>query len=434
MWCFIVPNLFNVNSSETYFHYSFFHSIIDSVTYRNKYPSIFAFTPSCVLFLFPSWSPPHLSPKLRPTTGARFTLLQNSILHIARFAQQMREENRQERDSRSCMIRWLNSMTTIVSNTATLYVRCELSNYDGNRSITITWDRIPPGATHVVHNGEDSSYLNTLEVALVGQHERWNSVAICVGQPPDRDQLLHLLMNHKDNYDSLRFSFMSGPKLSDYVRSLIGNITCHSFSLSVITDCGCYFYEDITKIINNSPNLKHLYITACHDKDENSVTGETLYNLLVKIVCDTSSPLATYNSNHTLSRVNSRHWDESIRDRKELDALLKLNDITNKDHVAKRKILKYHPNIDMVPLFDWNKEGEGERDLKALPYVIAWFERAQVVEEYGDNDGIATKKLSAMYQFAKAMPLLFVPASHTKKVSNNKRKRNKWSGGYLLLK
>ena len=99
-------------------------------------------------------------------------------------------------------------MTIMASNTATLYVRCDLSNYDGNRNITITWDYIPAGATRVVRDREDSSYLNILESALVNQHERWHSVAICVGQPPERDQLVHLLINHKHKYDECHISFL----------------------------------------------------------------------------------------------------------------------------------------------------------------------------------------------------------------------------------
>ena len=50
---------------------------------------------------------------------------------------------------------------------------------------------------------------------------------------------------------------------------------------------------------------------------------------------------------------------------------------------------------------------------KALPYVIAWFEKAEEAvageEEWSYN--IEERKLSAIYQFAQAMPLLFVPAS-----------------------
>ena len=77
-----------------------------------------------------------------------------------------------------------------------------------------------------------------------------------------------------------------------------------------------------------------------------------------------------------------------------------------------KKILKYHLHIDMEPFFEWNTEGEGERDLKALPYIMAWFERAK--EAVADDKGggasydIDERKLSVMYQFAQAMPLLFV--------------------------
>ena len=54
---------------------------------------------------------------------------------------------------------------------------------------------------------------------------------------------------------------------------------------------------------------------------------------------------------------------------------------------------------------------EGERDLKALPYVIAWFERAGEAvadDEEGGSYNIDEIKLSTIYQFAKAMPLMFV--------------------------
>ena len=80
-----------------------------------------------------------------------------------------------------------------------------------------------------------------------------------------------------------------------------------------------------------------------------------------------------------------------------------------------------------VVLYFSSEEG-GERDLKALPFVIAWFDRAReaVAGEPGRGHhlmyGIDERKLSAIYQFARAMPLLFVPTSHIKGESN-KRKR-----------
>ena len=101
-----------------------------------------------------------------------------------------------------------------------------------------------------------------------------------------------------------------------------------------------------------------------------------------------------------------------------------MNKNTNKSHVVIKKILKYHSNIDMEQLFEWDSE-EGEQNLKALPYVISWFDRAKVtvatnaeVNDEDDGDSadsdneeesynIDGKKLSAIYQFAMAMPTLF---------------------------
>ena len=139
-----------------------------------------------------------------------------------------------------------------------------------------------------------------------------------------------------------------------------------------------------------------------------------------KLLCNATSICHTYSSNHTLEKVVFTHQNPS-----KLDSLLDLNEGTNKINVAIKKILKFHPNIVMEPLFEWNMEGEGERDLKALPYVVASFNRAEQAVE-GDEEGgsynIDERKLTSIYQFAKAMPLLFVPAPHDKE-GDNKRKR-----------
>ena len=120
-----------------------------------------------------------------------------------------------------------------------------------------------------------------------------------------------------------------------------------------------------------------------------------------------------------------------------------MNEDANKSNVAIKKILKYHPNIDMEPLFEWDAE-DGEQNLKALPYVISWFDRAKVTvaanaegDDEGDGDSSADSddeeesynidrnKLSAIYQFAMAMPTLFVPASHNEGGNKNSKKKQK---------
>ena len=139
------------------------------------------------------------------------------------------------------------------------------------------------------------------------------------------------------------------------------------------------------------------------------------------LLCNMTSINSIYSSNHTLEKL----W-LPLLSQQNLDSLLKLNEGTNKSHVAIKKIIQYQPNIDMEPLFEWNMEGEGERDLKALPYAVAWFNTARGAvagNEGGESYNNDAKKLSAVYQFAKAMPLLFVPAPHIKG-ENNKRKRD----------
>ena len=166
--------------------------------------------------------------------------------------------------------------------------------------------------------------------------------------------------------------------------------------------------------LSNNTSLKTLEFGLHFGTPISSRGIEAIGNL----VCDKSSIESIYSSNHTLQHVDlsSSH----------LDYLLYLNKSTNNSHVAIKKILKYHPNIDMEPLFEWNMEGEGERDLKALPYVVAWFDRAgEAVADAGveESYNIDETKLTAMYQFAKAMPLLFVPFPHAKG-GDNKRKRD----------
>ena len=71
----------------------------------------------------------------------------------------------------------------------------------------------------------------------------------------------------------------------------------------------------------------------------------------------------------------------------------------------------------MKPFFGWDLEGD--ESLKALPYVLAFFERARApyllaafdiarAATAGDEASydLEQRKLSAIYQFAKAMPLL----------------------------
>ena len=209
----------------------------------------------------------------------------------------------------------------------------------------------------------------------------------------------------------------------------IGNVGCHAIAtLLEHTNCNIKLLsletdqignEGATTIANslaNNTKLKRLYLGG--NPFDASAVG-----IFCTVLCNASSVNDTYLSNHTLKDVllsqvqQGQHEDH-------LSSILRLNIGRNKSHVAIRKILKYHPNIEMEPLFEW--DAEGEQTLKALPHVVAWFERAE--EAVADEDDNSTyhvekKKLSAIFQFAKAMPLFFVQPSYIDEGSK-KRKRD----------
>ena len=175
--------------------------------------------------------------------------------------------------------------------------------------------------------------------------------------------------------------------------------------------------DGVTTLANSltsNTKLKNLYLAG------NPMDQSSAKDIFCRVLCNTVSINHIYLSNHTLEALELGRLDS------QLTSLLELNEGTNKSHVAIKKILKYHPNIDMEPLYEWNMEGEGERDLKALPYVIAWFDRAGEAVAGSEEGGskIFRRNLSAIFQFAQAMPLLFVPVSHIHiKMDNKKRKR-----------
>jgi len=101
----------------------------------------------------------------------------------------------------------------------------------------------------------------------------------------------------------------------------------------------------------------------------------------------------------------------------------------------------------MELLFDLSLEedDDSERDLRALPHIISWFETAKEAiaepvgedgDSYSSGDSVPDederhdynlqgRKLSAIYQFVTAMPMLFIPASHTLTKSEGEVTTNK---------
>jgi len=213
-----------------------------------------------------------------------------------------------------------------------------------------------------------------------------------------------------DLVDLILYGNSIGDSGCETLATLLGDNNCNLQSLSLsrnpVSNNGAIA---IVSSLANNTKLEELYL-------QNTFTGgRVAQDVFTELLCNTSSINDTYQSNHTLHTVLAP--GSHI-----FHPLLELNKGTNKRHVAIKKILKYHPNIDMKPLFELDMK-EGEQNLKGLPYVIALFGvgATEVSVEY-NRDNIQARKLSAIYQFAQAMPLMFIPRSHVK-VDDKKRKR-----------
>lgn len=121
------------------------------------------------------------------------------------------------------------------------------------------------------------------------------------------------------------------------------------------------------------------------------------WEVLSKSLSDTSSINSTFLSNHTLRFVGG----PNARNVPLLRPMLTLNLRDEKREVAIIKILQHHNCFDMTPFFEW--------EFKVLPLMIGWFERASVIDMPKDYEpDIEPRKLSSIYQFIRAMPLLYV--------------------------
>ena len=177
----------------------------------------------------------------------------------------------------------------------------------------------------------------------------------------------------------------------------------------------------IAHSLANNTKLEQLIISHNPFYDS-EISKSIVQDAFSRLLCNTESINSIiYSSNHTLKELQFSIYING--DFPQHTSLLKLNEGTNKSHVAIKKILQYHANIDVEQLFGW--DSEDEQSLKSLPYVIGWFERAEEAVNAAEDRfefeySIDQQKLSAIYQFARSMPLQFVSDM---KVDKKKRKR-----------
>jgi hypothetical protein len=127
--------------------------------------------------------------------------------------------------------------------------------------------------------------------------------------------------------------------------------------------------------------LKELILCINPDRVNYRVAPDG-YGALINSLCNKTSIMSTYHSNHTLQKICCESVVKTMPN--ELTYLLNINKFNNRSQAARLKIIKTHfsgPTINMQPF--------GEMDVQVRPHAIAWMAKE-------DN----------LYQYLRTMPLL----------------------------
>lgn len=230
----------------------------------------------------------------------------------------------------------------------------------------------------LAYNGIDDNSLETLAAGLV------NNTAL---------EKLSLCRNRSITGDGLR--------------SLIPFLQSESCSLRDFF----YYHNDINDAgaaalahgLTKNKSLETLWFNPSEDECGMTSAG---WHSFATLLCDTSSINNTYMSNHTLRLIgescNKGSPVDEVHDR--VRNLLRMHEnASSKDEIAIRKILYSHRDLDMEPFFEW--------ELKFLPMIVSWFEKAHGYDAVAPT--IHGRELSAVFKFIREMPLLVVRGRQT---------------------
>ena len=169
-------------------------------------------------------------------------------------------------------------------------------------------------------------------------------------------------------------------------------------------------------------------------EDEERYDGEDIceifsdhcWETVVKILCNTTSIMSTYNSNHTLERLSDpcdycSSYEDGYWMPEEVRSLLVINQDSNRQ-AARLKIIQTHfsgSEINVQPFVDIFEENQS-----VIPHAMAWIVRddERGVEYLYDEELwllVNRDGLNILYQFLRSMPGLL---EGTDKSQSRKRK------------
>ena len=177
-------------------------------------------------------------------------------------------------------------------------------------------------------------------------------------------------------------------------------------------------------LVHNN-TLKRLSLSGCYEIDaeneeENDEAGnysitERGWEAISTLICNKTSIMDTYNSNHTLQDLSDAwYYDEEVMP-DDLIRLLDLNKNKDKTEVVRQKILQTHFSNEVDAIS--NIQEFLDMEFEVMPAAISWMGRLT----FDEWSGSKVSGLSLLYNLIRRVPDLFDSSPQKKSM---KRKRN----------
>ena len=272
------------------------------------------------------------------------------------------------------------------------------------------------------------SFFNTI------QDSNLDLVKLDVGGNNIDDDGLQLLIRAASRMSSLKHLHLgSNPvtlagwqALSDYLQS-------PNFALKTLDLIYANINDDtvvaLTSALANNETLRQLDFGYCDD-DGNDLITERGWKAVSILLCNKTSIMNTYNSNHTLKEVANC---EDMHMPFDLNLYLAMNMNKDKAEVARQKILNTHFSTT-YDYYDSDTDSDDDdsanagtseiqefldMELEVMPTAISWIGRPEPIFWRGPN----VSGLPLLFDLLRKVPDLFDSSAHKKK-SSAKRKRS----------
>lgn len=287
------------------------------------------------------------------------------------------------------------------------------------------------------------SFFNSL------QDSNLNIAKLDFGSSNIDDRGLQLLIPLVSRISSLKFLGLSKSRFTSAgLQALIGFLQRPNFTLEELFLHGNYLNNDLVVVfasaLEHNKTLKVFSVNDPRDPsffgdgddedvDEEQYDDEGFFNITERgwaavstLLCNKTSIMGTFNSNHTLHDVCYDQETGSYRSGlpDDLKSYLVLNENQDKTEVARQKILQTHFSTEDDTTT--NIQEFLDMELEMMPTVIEWIGRLTPIDWKGES----VSGLSLLYNIMQKLPDLF-DSNAIKKPSMGKRKREVFANGLV---